>query len=243
MILRVLPNSLLSLIYPQECRVCFGPVDDHSDGVACRECWANTRIFDGSEMLCEKCGAFFDDKAAPAAVYCHQCDDHFYDKAFAVGIYENALAASIVHLKNAPSMPRRVRSLITSSEKLSELDGIDLIIPIPLSRLRQRERGFNQAEIVAKVAGRVQNVQIDIKSLARRSHTPVHRIGMDRKARALTVKGAFEVTRPQLIKGKNILLVDDVFTSGATASACARALKKNGAGTVNVFTLARAVMN
>jgi predicted amidophosphoribosyltransferase len=64
---------------------------------------------------------------------------------------------------------------------------------------------------------------------------------MDKKARELTVRNAFEVVRPKLINGKNIVLVDDVFTSGATASYCAKVLKKNGASRVNVFTLARAV--
>jgi predicted amidophosphoribosyltransferase len=66
---------------------------------------------------------------------------------------------------------------------------------------------------------------------------------MDQRARELTVVNAFEVTRPNLIKGKSILLVDDIFTSGATASSCAHVLKKSGAASVNVFTLARAVMH
>lgn len=241
--LRILQNSLLSLIYPQECRVCFSHVDDHKDGIACRDCWKVTRLFDGTEMLCDKCGAFFSDKAAPIPVFCHRCDDHHYNKAFAVGIYEKALAASIVRLKNAPSLPSRICSALQSSKKLASLYEIDVIVPIPLSRLRQRERGFNQAEIIAKLIARSIGLPIDIHSLTRRLHTPMHRIGMDKKARELTVKNAFSITRPKLIGGKNILLVDDVFTSGATASACAKVLKKHGAASVNVFTLARAVMN
>ena len=71
----------------------------------------------------------------------------------------------------------------------------------------------------------------------------MHRIAMDKKARELTVVNAFEVTRPNLIAGQRILLVDDIFTSGATASACAKVLKKNGAVEVNVFTLARAILH
>ena len=71
----------------------------------------------------------------------------------------------------------------------------------------------------------------------------MHRIGMDEKARELTVRKAFEVTRPKLIEGQNILLIDDVFTSGATASYCAKVLKKHGAAKVNVLTLARAVLS
>jgi predicted amidophosphoribosyltransferase len=68
----------------------------------------------------------------------------------------------------------------------------------------------------------------------------MHRAGMDRKARAMTVKNAFEVVRPKLIEAKDVILVDDIFTSGETASNCARILKKSGAATVNVLTIARA---
>ena len=75
--------------------------------------------------------------------------------------------------------------------------------------------------------------------MTRTIHTPMHRAGMDAKGRALTVEKAFAVTRPKLIAGKNILLVDDVLTSGATISACAKILKKNGARKVFVLTVAR----
>jgi len=241
--LEAIQNSLLSLIYPQECRVCGLQVESHNDGVACRECWAATRFFDGGEMLCDKCGAFFGDTAAPAPVFCRKCDDHYYDKATAGGIYEKALAAAIVNLKSVPAMPYRLSTIIAVATRSKAFGGIDLLVPIPLSRRRRLERGFNQAEIIANVISRSTAIPVDTHSLARKLHTPIHRIGMDQKARELTVKNAFEVLRPKLIYGKDILLVDDVLTSGATASACAKVLTKNGAGKVNVFTLARAVMN
>ena len=237
-----LRNPFFSLIYPQECRVCFSLAEDHADGNACRDCWTGTRIFNGSEMLCDKCGAFFGDNAAPVAVFCHQCDDHHYTKATALGVYEKALAAAIIHMKTVPALPSRLQSMIRESETLRSFAKVDAILPIPLSRLRRRERGFNQAEIIATTVAHSLNTRIDKHSLTRKLHTPMHRTGMDKKARELTVKNAFEVMRPKLIEGKSILLVDDVFTSGATASACAQILKKNGAKNVHVFTLARAVM-
>ena len=123
------------------------------------------------------------------------------------------------------------------------MDGVDLIVPIPLSTLRRLERGFNQAESIATAFSRSTGIPVDAHSLTRKQHTPIHRIGMDQKARELTVKNAFEVVRPKLIGGKNILLIDDVLTSGATASSCAKILKKNGAVKINIFTLARAVMH
>ena len=75
----------------------------------------------------------------------------------------------------------------------------------------------------------------------RRMRPPMHRVAMDKKAREMTVTNAFEVVRPKLIEGRSILLVDDIFTSGATVSYCAKALKKKGAAIVKVFTLARAL--
>jgi ComF family protein len=103
------------------------------------------------------------------------------------------------------------------------------------------ERGFNQAEVIAGHLAKHTGIPIDSLSLSRKAHSQVHRVAMDMKARELSVKNAFEITRPNLVKGRNILLLDDVFTSGSTSSYCAKALKKSGAGKVNVLTLARAV--
>ncbi|MBA3352333.1 MAG: ComF family protein [Blastocatellia bacterium] len=118
--------------------------------------------------------------------------------------------------------------------------GPPIVIPVPLSARRQQERGFNQAAVIATVIARSGNLLLDENSLVRKIHTPMHRAGMDRKARAMTVKKAFEVVRPKLIEGRDTLLVDDVLTSGETASICARVLKKSGAATVSVLTIARA---
>ncbi|HEX6126110.1 MAG TPA: hypothetical protein VFZ23_12125 [Pyrinomonadaceae bacterium] len=163
-----------------------------------------------------------------------------FDRALAVGIYEHALSASIIRLKRSPYIAKRVRRLLDEALMRVPTDESTLIIPIPLSRKRRQERGFNQAEVVARSLARVSGLRIDGNSLVRKVHTPMHRAGMDKKARAMTVKNAFEVVRPKLIKGRSILLIDDVFTSGETASMCAKVLKKNGAATVNVLTIARA---
>lgn len=189
-------------------------------------------------MRCHKCGAWFGDEAGPVPVFCHKCDGHHYDRAFAIGVYEKGLAAAIVELKKTPSLPARLRRLVRSLF----LPEADLIIPAPLSKERRLERGFNQAELIAKEVGRAFGMDVDAHSLERHLPTHVHRVGMDDKARELSVRNVFSVKRPKLVAGKRVLLVDDVFTSGATASGCAKVLKKAGATEVNVFTLARAVM-
>ncbi len=240
---RAFQNSLFSIFYPQECLVCQRLVDDTDGGKACSECWRATRFFNGSEMLCDKCGALLGEAAAPVAVLCHKCDEQYFDKATAIGVYEKALVAAVINLKTAPVLPRILKIKITAALERMDYQNTDILIPIPLSKLRKLERGFNQAEVIAAEIGRSTGIPADVSSLARGLHTPIHRTGMDKKARELTVRNAFEVVRPKLINGKNILLVDDVFTSGSTASHCARILKKSGSGRVDIFTLARAVMH
>lgn len=232
-------DSLLSLTFPQVCQICENSVENYADGVVCRECWKRTRIFSGNEVLCAKCGAFLREGKA-VKTFCRRCDGHFYDRAEAVGIYEKALAASVVELKKTPYLSKTLRQLYFSAFENSDFHDTDLLIPVPLSKKRRIERGFNQAEVLGKLLERKTKIKCDDKTLVRTIHTPMHRAAMDRKAREMTVEKAFEVTRPNLVEGKNILLIDDVFTSGATVSACAETLKKNGAVRVCVLTIARA---
>lgn len=239
--LKILPESILSLVYPQECGVCHDEVESPDDGIACSGCWARTRIFDGTETLCNKCGAFlFGAGCSRDGARCRKCDEHHYERAFAVGIYEHALSTSVLHLKRTPHLSGRLKTLLVNTFDRIPLNRDLTIVPVPLSSRRRRERGFNQAAIIAKVIAKHVAIGPDEMSLIRKLHTPMHRAGMDRKARGLTVKDAFEVVRPKLIENRNVLLVDDVFTSGETASICARVLKKSGAATVNVLTIARA---
>jgi len=234
-------DSLLSLAYPQVCHVCADSVESSVDGVACRKCWRKTRVFSGGETLCAKCSAFLQAKPSNHETFCHKCDEHFYDAARAAGIYESALAASVLNLKREPFVSQTLKKHFIAAFETSPFQDTTLAIPVPLSKKRLLERGFNQAEILALILEKNCGLKTDKQSLARKIHTPVHRAAMDRRARELTVENAFEVVRPKLIRGEKILLIDDVFTSGATTSFCAKVLKKKGAGKVYVLTLARAI--
>ena len=235
-------DSILTTIYPQQCFACGGLVESHKDGVACGDCWEETRVFNGSESLCQRCGAVQDRSLVEGIASCPNCHDAYYDSAIAAGVYEKAIAASVVNLKRSPHLAHRVENLIDRlSEKISN-EGPSVIIPVPLSRSRRFERGYNQAEIIANAISARTNLPVLKACLIRSKQTPMHRIAMDKRARELTVEKAFEVRSSRMIDGKDVCLVDDVFTSGATASACARVLKKNGARKVIVVTLARAVL-
>ena len=238
---REIYDSLLTLAYPQSCHLCQNSVENSSDGVACRDCWQKTRVFSGAETLCRKCGAYLHEKTTNFETFCHRCDAHFYDRAVAVGVYENAISASVLHLKNEPFISRRLRNLFLARFEDSGFQDATKVIPVPLSKKRFLERGFNQAAVVAEILAGRTKISLDEKSLSRILHTPSRRAAMDNKAREMSVKNAFEVKRPKLIENETILLVDDIFTSGSTASHCAKVLKTARAKKVYVLTLARAV--
>jgi ComF family protein len=197
-------------------------------------------IFDGNQTLCVKCSEFLVGRASPYEPTCHLCDEHAYDAARSVGRYGAALAASVIALKSEPVISLRLADLLIDTFDRAPFYDADLIIPVPLSRKRRIERGFNQAELIAEVVANRRGLVLDRSSLVRTRHTQMHRAAMDRKARARTVADSFEVTRPAMIKGTAIILTDDVLTTGSTASACAETLKANGARKVYVLTLARA---
>jgi competence protein ComFC len=234
-------DSLFALAFPQACHLCRNSVERSADGIACRDCWQQTRIFSGREILCGKCGAYLKESGAPVETFCRQCDEQFFDRASAVGIYENALAASILHLKSEPFVARNLQKLFIESFNRADFGDADLIVPVPLSKKRRLERGFNQAEILAEILAKETRIKLDEKSLVRTIHTPIHRAAMDKKARAASVENAFAVKRAEFIKNSSVLLIDDVFTSGATVSNCAQVLRQNGAQKIYVLTLARTI--
>ena len=232
-------DSLLVLAYPQACRVCENSVENLADGVACRLCWLKTNVFSNTETLCARCGAFLQSKSSNFQTFCHRCDGHFYHSATAVGVYEHALAASVLQLKREPFVAKRLRDLLVERFCNSDFHDATLIVPVPLSKKRLLERGFNQAVVLSKILAVRFDIKFDEQSLVRTVDTPMHRAGMDGKARASSVENAFAVKRPTFIEGEKVLLIDDVYTSGATVSNCAKVLKESGADKVYVFTLAK----
>ncbi|MCC6328485.1 MAG: ComF family protein [Acidobacteria bacterium] len=239
--LSLLADPLLALFYPQHCGSCGRLVESAADGAACRACWNATRIFDPSDPLCPKCGTPLSSDAKRAISSCGQCDEFYFDAAFSSGLYHKALAATILALKKVPSVSKTVdRLLIDAFGRISPTSEFS-VVPVPLSKQRLHERGFNQATLLARRIAGHSGAPIDEFSLIRKRDTPFHRAAMDKKARAASVRNVFAVVRPNLIRGRKIILVDDLMTSGSTASNCAKVLKQSGAGQVIVMTLARAL--
>jgi len=113
------------------------------------------------------------------------------------------------------------------------------IIPVPLHQEREHARGFNQAAIVGRALAKLIRLPVDEVSLVRIANSEKYRAGLDAKGRRDTVENAFAVRHPRLVLDESVLLVDDVFTTGATVAACANALISAGAKDVFVLTIAR----
>ncbi len=155
----------------------------------------------------------------------------------AIGWYEGALRESVLLLKRQPYLARHVIDLLVGTAKPLQLTKV---VPVPLHEERLRTRGFNQAAIIARELSRALGMATDETSLIRVSSAEKYRAGLDAKGRRETVENAFAVRHPRLVAGEEILLVDDVFTTGATISACSEVLLASGAKSVLILTLARA---
>jgi competence protein ComFC len=238
----VLFDAVLTLVYPRGCRVCGESIENFADGAACQFCWQAARVFDGRETLCAKCGRVLQHAGEDAStqIFCHRCDADFYDAAAAVGIYEAALRACILELKEKPFVPPRLRDLLFRRWQNSAVNAADCIVPVPLHSRRLRERGYNQAAVLARAFAAKIKLPVFENCLKREIYTEMHRGAMDERARRESVANAFVVKQPRTVQNKKILLIDDVFTSGATISACAEALKEKGANAVFALTVARA---
>jgi ComF family protein len=236
-------DSLLTVVYPRACAVCGGSVESRALGAACANCWQQTRIF-STETLCWKCGQPSIGSVAEEkreAVRCHQCDDASYTAARACGVYEGALRASVLLLKREPHVCQKLREELLMKLGRPPLNRATEIIPVPLHAEREKDRGFNQALLISRELSRATSLPLNAVSLVRVKNIKRHRAGMDAKGRSDTVADAFRVVHPALIASERVLLVDDVFTTGATVSSCAGALLEAGAAEVFVLTIARPV--
>jgi ComF family protein len=172
---------------------------------------------------------------------CLQRQWHF-GSARALGLYEGTIREAIHQLKYGGKafLTKSLVGLLDKGYPFIDYPSYDLLVPVPLHRKRLRERGFNQALLLGSAVGRKMGVPCAGFALkkTRWSEPQIH---LSPKEREGNVKGSFSVVDPEDIRGKRVLLVDDVMTTGSTVNECARELLKAGAEEVDVFTLARAI--
>ena len=236
-----LARILLDIVFPPLCIVCRLPVAESHN--LCAACWGTVSFLEGPECAC--CGMPFDvdPGAGTICAACH-AKSPVFERARAVMRYDEASKSSILALKRADRLdivPAFARWLERSGRPL--LAEAELIVPVPLHRWRLWRRRYNQAALLADALSRRAGVPADPLVLARVRATRSQGEMPSAKARRRNVRGAFKVRagRESIVAGRTILLVDDVFTTGATLDSCARALKRAGAARVLALTLARVV--
>ena len=189
---------------------------------------------------CGQCGVPFENqKPLHGEGRCGLCRRGLtaFDWGRAYGVYEGPLRRVIQLLKYDRMRPLARELAVRMADLVGEAGRVDLLAPVPLHRSRRRERGFNQAELLASELARISGIPVD-SALLRRERATETQTGLAHNQRRLNVRGAFAVRRA--VAGRHIALVDDVITTGATVSECARVLKQAGAARVVALAAARA---
>jgi ComF family protein len=244
-------ESLFATLFPSDCRLCGAPLVNVSRLPVCPECLSDMRPIGGG--VCSICGermaspyAFTGNEGEPRCGLCRRLEPAFA-KASAYGSYEGGLRELVHLLKYEQVRPaagvlgRMLREAIAELEPSFRAAEI-LVVPVPLYSRKLRQRGFNQSEVIVRAALKLvppkDRLTLDAGALERRRETQ-SQTGLTRHQRRENIRGAFVVAKPQKVKGREILLVDDVFTTGTTVSECARILRRAGASKVFVATVAR----
>ncbi len=232
------PGALFSLVFPDDCRLCRRPLEGISRIPVCAPCLDRLEPL-AAEFFCVQCRTpFLNRYPLDHEGRCALCRSgaRGFDAAYSYGPYEGALRELIHLLKYS-----RIRTLAGPlGERLSIAlprdEQFDAIVPTPLHWWRRWRRGFNQSHLLAKELSR--RTGIPVLRAVRRIRDTASQAGLSHSARRRNVAAAFRAR--QSLEGRRVLLVDDVMTTGATASACARALKEAGARYVALLALARA---
>ncbi|MEK6680504.1 MAG: ComF family protein [Nitrospirota bacterium] len=261
-------KNLLNFLIPPTCHICKLPIKEYDNPYICRICWKKIRFIDGPVCpRCGIPFKSSVTLIRSPDYLCGTCrkQKFYFTKASALGYYEGTLSEAIHIFKyeKKQSMAKYMNSLTSDSligklnvmlnsfqhpipcrETLNQVQGDrmhfdnSLIVPVPLHKKRLNERGFNQSLLIAHHLSKSLNIPLSIDGLQRVRWTRPQ-IELSREERLRNVKGAFAVRDGISFKGKKLLLIDDVYTTGATVNECARMLKKAGAKEINVFTIAR----
>jgi ComF family protein len=241
--------SLFFTLFPADCRICGAPLIRISRLPVCEPCLSALRPMAGS--LCTVCGEAlfspaFVERGEACCGLCRRLHPPF-ERAVAYGSYEGGLRDLIHLLKYQQVRPAAQVLGRMLAETIAALEaavpaGAILVVSVPLHARKQAQRGFNQSELIARAAlrllARPERFEFSAGVLRRQRETS-SQIGLTRHQRRENLRGAFAVTSPERVANRDILLVDDVLTTGTTASECARVLRRAGACRVWVATVAR----
>jgi ComF family protein len=246
-VLKAAADGLFSVLFPSDCRICDAPLTEISRIPVCAPCIA--RVTPLSGILCRACGEKLASEHTltadgPLCGICRRAAPPFA-RAVAYGAYDGELR-DLVHLLKYESVHSVASLLGRYLDKVLACVALPeplVVIPVPLFRGKLRSRGFNQAEEIARAFVRLRRspgIQLEAGCLVRTRDTS-SQTGLTRHQRRANLRGAFKVMRVERLRGRSVLVVDDVMTTGTTAGECARVLLRAGAKEVFAATVARAV--
>jgi ComF family protein len=233
-------QRILDLGLPPLCPTCREPVAD--PGAVCSQCWSKLSFI--SRPYCERLGIPFAYDPGPGVLSMEAiADPPSYNRARAAVRYDETARTMVQAFKYGDRLdlaPAMGRWMATAGREL--LGEADALVPVPLHWRRLWSRRFNQAATLAQTVSRISDVPV-AHDLLKRMRATRQQVGLTQAERARNVQGAFRVPREARgdVRGKRLLLVDDVLTSGATLDTCARILLRAGAASVDVLVFARVV--
>jgi competence protein ComFC len=235
-------NAGLGLLYPEVCQLCREARATPGEGYVCGGCRAQARFI--QEPFCQRCGRPFEG-AITTQFECANCQEmgwHFQSARSAVVARDPVL--EVIHrYKYQRALwfePFLADLLVRAAVPVLGQQKPSMLVPVPLHPTKQREREFNQAERLARRLGAAMQIPVNNRLLRRVVPTRTQ-TQLSRQERLANVRNAFAMRGSQRLNGERIVLVDDVLTTGATTSACARVLTAAGAGEVCVWTVARGI--
>jgi ComF family protein len=232
-------KAALDTLYPPTCLACRAATEAH--GALCPRCWSAMRFIE--RPFCERLGTPFEQDLgegllSPQAM----ADPPVFSRARAVARFEDGPARTLAHRLKYSDRAELARPMARWMARAGGdiLADADLLVPVPLHPLRLWRRRFNQAAALAREVARQTGKSCDPAALLRVKATK-SQVGLSRAQRAENVQGAFRAADGAPARGLNVVLVDDVLTSGATANAASRVLLRAGAKRVDVLVFARVV--
>jgi len=233
-----LKDDILDFVYPQTCPICRTPLKREEKDV-CEDCWKALALL--PSPYCPYCMSFLEDEITNhQCAYLRRPKDRRILAVRSLGTFDDHYQKLIHRLKYDKKIhlgKRLAQMLGESISQEKDFAGCDMVIPVPLHRARQRERGFNQSEVLAEGISQATGLPL-VKDVLKRKKNTKDQTYLNVQQRAENVRGAFVVTQPERISDKNVILVDDVMTTGATLNECARVLLDSGAENIFAVTLA-----
>jgi len=239
-------ESFLSLFLPADCKICSKPLKSLNCSFICEECWNKVKWLE--PPYCSICSKpFSPSETSPINSFsiCAECKKNslYFKKVFVPTLYEGVMK-KIIHIfkyQGKRGVIRGIKKIMETyfSQNHLPFSHLHLVVPIPLYRNKLKERGFNQAELLARIIAEYFNIKLSKSNLEKIKPTQ-SQTKLSASKRIKNMKGVFVVKNKEEFWGKDILLVDDIYTTGATLKEAAKILKKARAKEIYAFTLARA---